>query len=222
MGLVATAAAAGLLMALIGEVIAPVVVFMLLFAGLAVGIARRARRWLLWAAAVLPAVLLALNAPYAISDLSHPESVGGFVPTLVLVVSASTTVVLATIAALDRRAPAGRVWGAVAAATLLLAGVSVVGAAGLADDPAQPGDVPIAAEAMSFPDRVTLTPDDGALLVSNADPIHHTLVVEGSDVHVDLPGSAVRRVELDLPSGTYRYFCDVPGHEGMEGTLVVR
>ncbi|MGH2684434.1 MAG: plastocyanin/azurin family copper-binding protein [Actinomycetota bacterium] len=30
-----------------------------------------------------------------------------------------------------------------------------------------------------------------------------------------------KRIDIDLPTGSYEFFCDVPGHDDMEGTLVV-
>ena len=39
---------------------------------------------------------------------------------------------------------------------------------------------------------------------------------------VELPADSPVRVELDLAPGTYRYYCDIAGHENMQGTLVVQ
>ena len=46
---------------------------------------------------------------------------------------------------------------------------------------------------------------------------------KGQDIKQELPGGTSRRIEVNLPAGTYRFFCDVPGHESiMEGVLTVR
>ena len=47
-----------------------------------------------------------------------------------------------------------------------------------------------------------------------------SFVVEGDELATVWPSSA--DVELDLEPGEYRYYCDVVGHEDMEGTLVVQ
>ena len=219
-GLAALVVLCILMMVLIGEVIPPVVVFVLVFAGLAVGLRQRPARWMRWTAGVAAALLVLANLPFAISDLSHPESVGGFVPTLLVIGTAITTAVLGIRAALGRRASGRTVWSI--AGGLMLAGIVTSGvvSASVADDVAQSGDVAVEAVDVEFPATVEVPAESSALFVTNADPFRHTLLVEGTDVKVELPGSTARRVELgDLAPGTYRYWCDVPGHTSMEGTL---
>ena len=58
--------------------------------------------------------------------------------------------------------------------------------------------------------------------VANRDQIRHTFVIEGTNVKLEVPASKERRVEVELAAGEYRFFCDVPGHERMEGVLTVR
>jgi uncharacterized cupredoxin-like copper-binding protein len=60
------------------------------------------------------------------------------------------------------------------------------------------------------------------LWVDNQDPFHHTFVIDGTDVREVLVASSSVRVPVDLAPGSYRFWCDVPGHESMEGVLDVR
>jgi hypothetical protein len=61
-----------------------------------------------------------------------------------------------------------------------------------------------------------------SLFIENRDRIRHTFVIEAQDVKQELPAARDRRLHLDLAAGEYTFICDVPGHERMEGTLVVR
>lgn len=219
-GLIATAIAALLIMVVLGEVIPPVVMFVLIFLGLAAGISRSPKRWLRWAAAAAPLLLVAANAPFAAVDLSHPESFRGFAPTLLVIGSALVTAVVALWAARGRSVPTARVW--TIAAVVLGAGVafSAVSAATLADDAVEAGDVAIAAVGFTFPDRVEVPAGSAGLAITNADGFHHTFVIDALDVKVELPGSSVRRLDVTIPAGEYGYYCDLPGHDAMVGTLV--
>ncbi|MEX2621268.1 MAG: hypothetical protein WD250_13725 [Egibacteraceae bacterium] len=46
-------------------------------------------------------------------------------------------------------------------------------------------------------------------------------MIEGQLDAVELPANTDVRTPADLEPGTYRYYCDIVGHEAMEGTLVV-
>ena len=58
-------------------------------------------------------------------------------------------------------------------------------------------------------------------IAGNEDPIRHTFVIEELEVSLELPANTARRVDFDAASGTYRFFCDVPGHDDMVGVLTV-
>lgn len=219
-GLVTTAVSALLLMAVLGEAIPPVVLFVLIFLGLAVGVARSPKRWLRWAAVAAPLLLVAANAPFAAVDLSHPESFSGFAPTLLVIGSALVTAGLGVMAVRGRAVAAAKVW--VVAAAVLGAGValSAVSAATLADDVAEPGDIAIEASGFAFPERVEVPAGADGLAITNADGFHHTFVIDDLDLRLDLPGSSVRRLDVAIPAGEHAFYCDLPGHEAMVGTLV--
>lgn len=75
---------------------------------------------------------------------------------------------------------------------------------------------------VEFPETLTATAGSVGFVVENKDASRHTFVIEGRDVKLEGPSSKTRRVEANLPSGTYKFLCDVPGHENMTGTLTVR
>jgi plastocyanin len=82
--------------------------------------------------------------------------------------------------------------------------------------------VAIVTERSRFPEQVELPAGEGVLWVDNQDPFHHTLLIDGTDVREVLAAGSSVRVPVDLAPGTYRFWCDVPGHESMEGVLDVR
>lgn len=109
-----------------------------------------------------------------------------------------------------------------AALVILAGGVAAVAmAAGSDSDVAQSGDVTVDAKDIEFaPERVTVA-SGGGVLVDNQDLVRHTFTVEDQDIDLGIPTNRARRVDIDLPAGTYEFFCDVPGHDDMKGTLVV-
>ena len=63
---------------------------------------------------------------------------------------------------------------------------------------------------------------------TNMAPLGHNVTIENSAGKIvgatpTFQGGS-KTLSLDLPPGTYKYFCSVPGHRqaGMEGTLVVK
>jgi plastocyanin len=208
--------------ALVGELIPPLLVTGLIVLALGAALLRRRRRWLLITVVVLAVVQLAGSMPFIVSNLAHPESPMSFLVeafTVLATLSAGVGAVLGLRGATaGSRRPIAVGAGGLAAVAVV---VSLFAASGVDSDAMQVGDVVIEAEMAHFPDRVEV-PAGAAILADNLDPVRHTFVVDGTDVHVELPASAAVRFEADLAPGTYRYFCDVPGHERMEGELDVR
>jgi plastocyanin len=203
--------------------IPPVIAFSLVFAGLGVALLAGKGRRILYATAVLGVVLVLANITYIIEDLGHPESFFGFTPSVIIPVVAFGTA-LAAFLATRARPPrgAGVVLGGGAVIVTLACIVSGVAWLGLEDDARQDGDVAITASNTAFPAQIAATAGDVGLYVRNDDVYRHTFVIEGTGAKVELPGSTARRLEATLAPGEYRFFCDVPGHESMQGTLVVR
>lgn len=203
-----------------GFVAPPLVVFAAVFIGLAVQISRGAgRRWL-YATAAFSVFVVVSNVPFIIEDLSHLENAVSFILGLVGLLAAVVTVT-SSIMATRPFPPERAVHVVVGAASVFVAAsiASVIAAAGLEDDPRRDGDVLVRIKSNDFPAEVTVE-TGGSLYVDNADGWRHTFTIEGTDVDQDLPASTARRVDLNLPPGTYAYICEVPGHD-MTGTLTV-
>lgn len=208
-------------MVLAGELIPPLLVMAVLFAGTAAALWGRSSRWALYVGIGLPVLAFLGSIRFVVADLSHPESIAGFVPQLLLTLAVLFTAVAsgAQLAGSGPRVRSVAVgFGALAVGGLL---TSVAATAGLSDDERREGDLFVVAEDTEFPAEITTSRGELGLFLQNADPIRHTFVIEGTDVHQEMPGSTSRRAEVVLEPGTYRYFCDVPGHDGMEGTLSV-
>lgn len=204
-----------------GEIIPPLAIAGLVYAGLGILLARRRSRRLLAAVIVLGVIHLAGSAPFMLANLSHPESTVSFLSEAFLGL-AGMVVLIGAVAGLRTDRPGARRPIAIGAGLLAAAAVvvSLAAASGVESEALGRGDVPVETVRSAFPDIEV--PAGGAVLwVDNQDPIHHTLVIEGTDVRAVLPGSTAVRVEVDLEPGTYRYFCDVPGHDSMEGVLHV-
>ena len=220
-GLLLLAALFATIQILAGELIPPLAVPALLYAGIGGVLLRVTRRWLVLTTVALIVVHLATSIPFLVAALAHPESPASFLPDAFIVIVA-LAVVVGALAGLRGSGSRRHIWVAAALLATALTVGSVVAASGVDSDVRQAGDVPIETVRSSFPARVQVPAGSAALWVDNQDAFRHTLVIEGTDVHAELPGSTAVRVETDLAPGTYRYFCDVPGHERMAGELVVR
>ncbi|WP_052664252.1 cupredoxin domain-containing protein [Nitriliruptor alkaliphilus] len=206
---------------LISELIPPLVVTSVMVVAFGTALLRRRRRWLLITVIVVAVLQLAGSMPFIVSNLAHPESPLSFIVEAFTVL-ATLSAALGAAAGLRGAATGSRRPIAVGAGGLALIAVvvSLFAASGVGSDTMQVGDVTIEAEMAHFPEHVEV-PVGAAIYADNRDPVRHTLVIEGTDVHVEMPASTAVRVEADLAPGTYRYFCDVPGHERMEGQLDV-
>jgi plastocyanin len=201
-------------------IIPPVLLFGVIFAALAYAVWRwHARRWVLALAAVLALLAVIGNLD---EDLAHPETVAGFAPNVVILLAAllgagAAVAALAGVNTALRRPTVG----VVAALAVVLVAVSAVATLGLDDDEPRAGDIVVVAKDVEYPARLTASAGAIAFYVDNQDPIRHTFVIEDQDVEQELPGSTARRVAVTLAAGSYRFYCDVPGHDDMEGTLEV-
>ncbi|HUH06978.1 MAG TPA: cupredoxin domain-containing protein [Egibacteraceae bacterium] len=205
------------------EFVPPMLAFGLVFGAIGIALALRRRRWLLITAIVLVVLNVGGGMPFFLANIAHPESPLSFLLEAFRLLAALTAGIGA-IAGLRGARPGARRPIALAAAGLAVAAVvsSLVVVAGVDSDLRQADDVAVEVGKVAFPERVEAPAGAAVLWVDNQDPIRHTLVIEGAGVHAELPASAAVRVTADLAAGTYRFFCDVPGHEHMEGELVVR
>lgn len=208
-------------MAAVGEVFPDAMVFVAVFIGLAVWAHRSGSTRLRWAISGLAAVFLTINLVFAIGDLSHPESPAPFIATAVVIGGGLVTIVLAVMAARGRARSGRRVWPIAYLGLGLIAAGSLIAAAGVDDDTAQQGDTEVVANAYEFPDEVIAGSDSTGVFLRNEDRGRHTFAVEDAIDAVEMPAGSQVRVPLDLEPGSYRYFCDIVGHEDMEGTLII-
>jgi nitrite reductase (NO-forming) len=78
--------------------------------------------------------------------------------------------------------------------------------------------------------KTTLTAPAGpvTLKLTNDSPVPHNIAVKGSGVDSPpsdtIQGGDSAELKVDLPAGSYEYYCEVPGHEaaGMKGTITVK
>jgi plastocyanin len=208
---------------LAGHLIPPLAIFGVLTAILGLATLRRGGRWLLVLDAAVALLYLAGSVPFMAANLAHPESPVSFLAEVFLILALVTVVVGVVLRwrSAPDRARRRTVGGAVGLA-LLATVVSLVAAASVDADARQDGDVAIVTERSVFPERVEVPAGGSVLWVDNQDPFHHTFVIDGTDIRETLVASSSVRVPVDLAPGSYRFWCDVPGHESMEGALDVR
>jgi plastocyanin len=208
---------------LAGHVIPPLAIFGLLTAVLGVATLRRRSRWLLAVDALIAVLYLGGGVPFMAANLAHPESPVSFLAEVFLLVTLVTVVVGVV---LRWRAASDRARHQTVAGALALAGlatvVSLVAAASVDADARQDGDVAIVTEGSVFPAQVAVPAGEAVLWLDNQDPFHHTFLIDGTDLREVLVANSSVRVPVDLAPGSYRFWCDVPGHESMEGVLDVR
>jgi plastocyanin len=208
---------------LAGHVIPPLAIFAVLLGILGVATLRRRSRWLLLVDAAIAVLYLAGSAPFFAANLAHPESPVSFLAEVFLLLTLVTVVigVVVRLREAGDRARRRTVVGAVGLAGIATV-VSLVAAAGVDAEARQDGDVPLVIDRSVFPERVEVPAGGSVLWVDNTDPFHHTFLIDGTEVREVLAANSSVRVPAELAPGSYRYWCDVPGHEAMEGVLDVR
>jgi plastocyanin len=74
-------------------------------------------------------------------------------------------------------------------------------------------------------DPAEITIQAGKVLfdVTNQGAAPHDFTIDALGIHIVVDPGATQTLEVDVPAGTYEYYCSVPGHKaaGMVGTLVV-
>jgi plastocyanin len=73
------------------------------------------------------------------------------------------------------------------------------------------------------PDKFTVNSGD-SITVQNASGFTHTFTVDGQNVDTTVSDGQSTKVPIDLPSGSYQFFCQFHGTatSGMHGTLTVK
>lgn len=75
------------------------------------------------------------------------------------------------------------------------------------------------------PDRFTIAANtDVAVIISNQGDSPHNFELKDEGISVDVAPGQREEVIINLPPGTYKFICNVPGHKqvGMNGALVVK
>jgi plastocyanin len=126
-----------------------------------------------------------------------------------------------------RNASPRAVPAAAVVAFVLGVGLSVaVPAAGAGAAKGQQGDLRVYARDTKFePDDLVANAGDIGVVFKNDDLFWHTFTVSDLDANVTVATAGKRRLVMrDVPAGTYKVVCAIPGHEsaGMTATLVVR
>jgi plastocyanin len=208
---------------LAGHVIPPLAIFGTLTAVLGGMTLRRRPRWLLIVDAMVAVLYVAGSAPFMAANLTHPESPGSFLAEVFVLVAFMSVLTGVVLRLRGLGAPARQravVW-AVAVAVVATV-VSLVAAATVDAEARQDGDIAIASDRSAFPSEVEMPAGDAMLWLDNRDPFHHTFLIDDTDIRAVMPANSSVRVPVDLASGSYRFWCDVPGHDSMVGMLHVR
>lgn len=127
-------------------------------------------------------------------------------------------------------APAATTTAATTAAATTAPPVTAPAATAPADTTATTVDVDADPNGSLAFTQKTLTAPAGpvTLKLTNDSPVPHNIAVEGngvqSDVSDTIQGGASAEITVDLPAGSYTYYCNIPGHRaaGMEGTITVK
>jgi plastocyanin len=230
--LVALSLAFVVIMGVAGVIIPPLVVFAVVFAFLAAAIQRwSTNRWLLLLTALLSVFVIAGNLPAIITDIAHPETFSTFAPTFVALVAAIVALKAGIAGAFGIMPWVTRLVGMdsarlVGVGAIVLVAVGLLGsmvATAMAGDVARvEGDVTVVAENVEYPERLEAKAGNVGFFIDNRDGFRHTFVIVEPHRSQELPGSRTRRLEVTLPAGSYKYICDVLGHEQMEGILEVQ
>ena len=172
---------------------------------------------------VVSVLMVVGNLPFVLADIGHPESFWSFVPAALAVVGA--VLGLAGLVAVLRHVGSGPasvvgVVGVTAAVAVLAVGA--VSSGGQEDDVKQEGDIGMFAQDIEFkPDDLQAPAGELGVFIGNDDLVRHTFTIDELDVDEELPSKAFVRFTFEAEPGTYEFYCDVPGHEDMTGTLVV-
>jgi plastocyanin len=173
---------------------------------------------------VLAVLSLLVNLPFIVGDLVHPESFWSFVPSAIATL-AGLVGAIGLVGVLRRSGggPAGIVGAVAIAAVVGIVAVAGVQSGGQEDDVQQEGDWGVFAQDIEFtPDTITAPAGDIGVFIGNDDLVRHNFSIDELDVDEELPSKAYVRVALaDVDPGEYRYYCNIEGHEDMEGTLTV-
>jgi plastocyanin len=201
------------------HVIPPLAVFAALYVVLGSVVARRRSRWSVGALLALAVLHVGGSVQFFVANLAHPESPASFLFEAFTIL-VGLAVIVGSVRAL--RGHTGITWRLAAGAggfASVAVIVSLIAAASVDSAVQQPGDTVVETSRSAFPAHVEVPAGGAGLWIDNQDAFHHTLVIGATGDRFELPARTAVRAEVDLDPGTYRFHCDVPGHEDMVGEV---
>ena len=166
-------------------------------------------------------------ATATVSNLQNGESLIAVAQPLAVAITTAVTLICVVGTLITREPRSGnRLW-AVAVVGLAVFILGFAGEALLAGNAlaARSGSLQLNIHNAAYSTKA-LTAGSGHVTVSiaNQDLFWHTFTIDKLGVNVLVPVGGHRELSLNLPPGTYIYYCAIPGHRqaGMQGTLTVR
>ena len=198
----------------------------------------RSGSWALVVSVILGlAILLLAFGPQIFEyGLNHPKSFFDFTPALLGGVGSVMVIVGGVAAFLQGRRPNPRIAATLAEraalGTLALALTTTVAISAVISIVARNtvsaqeavGAIRMNMDRIRFePEQLTLPSGQAVrMVIDNQDLVFPTFTIKELDIEHEFVGTAERIIELPpLAPGSYSYTCEVPGHEGMKGTLEV-
>ena len=208
---------------LAGEAIPPLIAIPVLLA-IALVVRRFRYTWGAIAAAILGVAAIAGNVPFLLDDLTHPiDAPLQFTVTLLMLVGALAVIIGSIGGLLSWDGGGVRPFVGALSGIVVLGGLVSFGLwATSEEDDVRPGDVHVLAKDIEFAPRRIEADQRGALYITNDDPIRHTFTIDRADIDMSLRAGKSERLRLNLQPGRYDVYCDVPGHDDMQATLVIR
>jgi plastocyanin len=208
------------------------IAFAILFAVGAVLLATRQRGRVYIATVVILGLLFADVAFWMItatwSNVSNHEQLLYIVEPLALACASAAGIIAVAGQLVDRRQRAARsaaaavTIGAIATFVLCLGAAAV---AGWGKEQAQaPSDLALRIHNTAYSStKINATSRQVTLYVTNDDLFWHTVTIDQLGVELPLPVGSHRRITFTAPSGTYTFYCRIPGHRqaGMVGTITI-
>ena len=206
--------------------------FAILFAVGAVLLATRQRGRLYIATVFILGLLFADVAFWMItatwSNVRNHEQLLYIIEPLALSCASAAGLIAVAGRVLDRRqrgarsAAAAVTIGAIAAFALCLGAAAV---AGWGKEQVQgPNDLALKIHNTAYSrTSISATSHQVTLYVTNDDLFWHTITIDQLGIELPLPVGSHRRITFTAPSGTYTFYCRIPGHRqaGMLGTITI-
>jgi plastocyanin len=162
------------------------------------------------------------------SNVSNHEQLLYIVEPLALACASASGIIAVAGQLVDRRQRAARsaaaavTIGAIATFVLCLGAAAV---AGWGKEQAQaPSDLALRIHNTAYSStKINATSRQVTLYVTNDDLFWHTVTIDQLGVELPLPVGSHRRITFTAPSGTYTFYCRIPGHRqaGMVGTITI-